>query len=92
MESVYTRTELILGKTGVEKLKNSSVIVFGVGGVGGYTVEALARTGIGKIAIVDFDTVNVTNLNRQIITNLDNISRKKVDVCKERILSNLVKS
>ena len=86
MESVYTRTELILGKTAVEKLKNSSVIVFGVGGVGGYTVEALARTGVGKIALVDFDTVNVTNLNRQIITDLGNISRKKVEVCKERIL------
>ena len=67
MLNQFSRTELLLGTDGVEKLKKSRVAVFGVGGVGGYTVEALARSGVGTIDIVDDDDVALTNINRQII-------------------------
>ena len=82
-----SRTELLLGADGMEKLKNAHVAVFGVGGVGGYAVEALVRSGVGKIDIFDGDTVAVTNLNRQIIATRDTIGKYKVDVMKERALS-----
>ncbi len=82
-----SRTELLLGADGMEKLKNAHVAVFGVGGVGGYAVEALVRSGVGKIDIFDGDTVAVTNLNRQIIATRDTVGRYKVDVMKERALS-----
>ena len=83
----FSRTALLIGKSGLEKLNNSRVIVFGVGGVGGYTVEALARSGIGAIDVVDNDTVSLSNLNRQIIATVDTVGKDKVDVIKERILS-----
>ena len=83
----FSRTALLIGKDGLEKLNKSKVIVFGVGGVGGYTVEALARSGIGQIDVVDNDTVSFSNLNRQIIATIDTIGKDKVDVIKDRILS-----
>lgn len=82
-----SRTELLIGKDGLEKLKNSKVIVFGVGGVGSYTIEALARAGVGELIIVDDDTVCLTNLNRQVHATYKTISQSKVEVMKERILS-----
>ena len=81
------RTELLIGSNNMERLKNSSVIVFGLGGVGGATVEALVRAGIGNLSIVDFDTVDKTNLNRQIITTQSVIGNPKVEVARDRILS-----
>ena len=83
----FSRTALLIGKDGVEKLNKSKVIVFGVGGVGGYTVEALARSGVGQIDVVDNDTVSFSNLNRQIIATVDTVGKDKVDVIKDRILS-----
>ena len=82
----FSRTELLLGKDGLDKLSKARVAVFGVGGVGGYVVEALVRSGIGSIDIIDNDTVNLSNLNRQIIATRSSIGRYKVDVMKERIL------
>lgn len=87
MENRYTRTEMLLGQEGVEALKRSAVIVFGVGGVGGYAVEALARAGVGHIAVVDSDNVSESNINRQIIATMSSVGRKKVDVIEERIHS-----
>lgn len=83
----FSRTRLLLGDDGVEALHGSRVCIFGVGGVGGYVVEALARCGVGAIDIVDNDTVSVTNINRQIIATWDTIDRYKVDVMAERIAS-----
>lgn len=83
----FSRTELLIKKEGIETLQNSTVAVFGVGGVGGFVIEALVRAGIGTIHIVDHDTVSISNLNRQIIATHQTIDRKKVDVMKERILS-----
>ena len=83
----FSRTELLIKKEGIETLQNSTVAIFGVGGVGGFVVEALVRAGIGTIHIVDHDTVSISNLNRQIIATHQTIDRKKVDVMKERILS-----
>lgn len=83
----FQRTELLIGKNGLEKLQAAHVAVFGVGGVGGYVVEALARTGIGEITIVDNDDVSLTNINRQIIATHDTIGRSKVEVMAERIAS-----
>lgn len=82
-----SRTELLIGRDGLDKLRNSKVVVFGVGGVGSFTVEALTRAGVGQITLVDDDTVCLTNLNRQIHATYDTISKVKVDVMKERILS-----
>lgn len=87
MLNQFSRTELLLGTDGVEKLKNSRVAVFGVGGVGGYTVEALARSGVGTIDIIDNDEVALTNINRQIIATHDTIGMAKVDVAENRIKS-----
>lgn len=81
-----SRTELLIGREAIEKLKNSRVVVFGVGGVGSYTVESLARGGVQKIVIVDDDTVCLTNINRQIHATFKTLSRPKVEVMKERIL------
>ena len=83
----FLRTSLLLDDSKMNNLKNSHVMVFGVGGVGGYVVEALVRSGVGKISIIDNDTVNITNLNRQIIALETNVGLKKVDVLKERILA-----
>ena len=86
MENQFQRTELILGSDAIEKLNNAKVCIFGIGGVGGYVCEALARAGIGKFVLVDNDTVNITNLNRQIIATHKTIGKYKVDVMKDRIL------
>lgn len=87
MSELFLRTQMLLGKEGMDKLHNARVAVFGIGGVGGYTVEALVRSGIGTIDIFDDDKVSVTNLNRQIIATMDTVGRYKVDVMKERALS-----
>jgi len=81
----FSRTELIFGTDGMSKLQNSKVAVFGIGGVGGYAVEAFARSGIGRIDLFDDDKVCLTNLNRQIIATRKTIGLYKVDVAKERI-------
>lgn len=86
MDQFY-RLELLIGKDNLSYIKNKRVIVFGVGGVGGYVVESLIRSGVSNIAVVDNDKVNITNLNRQIIATLDTLDRCKVDVIKDRILS-----
>ena len=86
-EHSLTRTELLIGNDGLNKLRKSKVIVFGVGGVGGFAVEALARAGVGEITVVDNDTVSLTNLNRQIIATYDTIDKAKVEVIKQRIQS-----
>ena len=83
----FQRTQLLLGKSAMEKLADSHVIIFGIGGVGGYVAEALVRSGIGRFTLVDNDTVAVSNINRQIIATFDNIGRYKTDVMKERMLS-----
>ena len=85
MLNQFSRTQLLLGKEAMDKLKNSRVAVFGVGGVGGYTVEALVRSGVGAIDVIDDDKVCLTNLNRQIIATRKTIGQYKTDVCKERI-------
>lgn len=82
----FSRTELLIGKENVDKLKNSKVAIFGIGGVGSFTVEALARGGIGKFILVDKDDVDLTNINRQIIATSKTIGKPKVEVAKERIL------
>lgn len=87
MENRFSRTEMLLGGDGMERLRNSRVAVFGIGGVGGYVVEALVRSGVGEIDIFDDDKVCLTNLNRQIIATVDTIGRYKVDVMRERALS-----
>ena len=79
------RTELLIGKDNIEKLKDSNVVVFGLGGVGSYVVEGLVRAGIGNICIVDKDVVDITNINRQIIADTSTIGKAKVDVEEERI-------
>lgn len=81
----FSRTALLIGKSGLEKLKNSKVLVFGVGGVGGYVVEGLARSGVGQIDVVDDDNVSLSNLNRQIIATLDTVGKPKVEIVKERV-------
>lgn len=83
----FSRTELLLGRDAMEILRNSCVAIFGIGGVGGYVAEALARSGIGAFDLIDHDKVSLTNLNRQIIATGETIGRYKVDVMKERILS-----
>ncbi|MBQ6057695.1 MAG: tRNA threonylcarbamoyladenosine dehydratase [Treponema sp.] len=86
MESEFSRLKLMIGDKGLSVLKKSKVLVFGVGGVGGYAVEALARSGVGQIDIVDNDTVSISNINRQIIALHSTIGKPKVQVCRERIL------
>ena len=81
----FERTELLFGKDGMDKLKNTRVAVFGVGGVGGYVAEALARSGIGALDLIDNDTVNLTNINRQIIATEKTLGHYKVDAAKDRI-------
>lgn len=86
MLNQFSRTELLLGNEAMEKLSNSRVAVFGIGGVGGYTVEALARSGVGTFDLFDDDKVCLTNVNRQIIATRKTIGKYKVEVMKERIL------
>lgn len=84
MLNQFSRTELILGKEAMEVLASSRVAVFGIGGVGGYTVEALTRSGVGTLDLIDNDTVSLTNINRQIHATTKTVGRYKVDVAKER--------
>ena len=81
----FSRTQRVIGRDALHKIQQAHVIVFGVGGVGGYAIESLARSGIGKIDIVDHDTVSLTNINRQLIATDATIDQYKVDVMKERI-------
>lgn len=85
MENWLNRTEMLIGKENVTKLKNSHIVVFGIGGVGSYVVEGLVRSGIGRISIVDKDVVDVTNINRQIIADTETIGMSKVDAEENRI-------
>ena len=85
--NINERTISLIGEDGINTLSQKKVIVFGVGGVGGYVVEMLARSSVGHITIVDFDVVSESNINRQIIATVDNIGKLKVDCFKERILS-----
>ena len=86
MENQFERTEMLLGKDAVSLLHEKHVAVFGIGGVGGYVVEALARGGVGAIDLIDNDTVSITNLNRQIIATHSSVGKCKADVMKERML------
>ncbi len=86
MENQFERTELLLGKEAVEKLKSKRVAVFGVGGVGGYVCEALARSGVGELDIIDNDTVALSNINRQIIALHSTLGMYKVDAAEKRLL------
>lgn len=86
MEKRFLRTEMLFGSDVMQKLAKARVAVFGIGGVGGYTVEALARSGIGALDLIDNDTVSVTNINRQIIALTSTVGKYKVDAAKERVL------
>jgi len=85
-ESWYSRTEILLGTEGINKLADATVAVFGIGGVGGHVAEALARSGVGNLELVDHDTVSLSNLNRQIVALHSTIGKYKVDVMRDRIL------
>lgn len=87
MEDWQARTKLLLSDEQEERLEAAHIAVFGIGGVGGYVVEALARSGIGQLTLIDHDTISVSNLNRQIIATREHIGEFKTDVMKERILS-----
>lgn len=87
MEGFSSRTEMLLGEDGVNRLASAKVIVFGVGGVGGYAVEALARAGVGHIELVDSDRVSISNINRQIIATHNTVGMYKTEAMRERILS-----
>lgn len=87
MPEQFSRTELLLGQEAMDRLRQSRVAVFGIGGVGGHVVEALARAGIGYLDLIDHDKVSMSNINRQIIATFDTVGMDKVDVMKERILS-----
>ena len=86
MSERFSRTEALVGSDNMKKLQESRVAVFGVGGVGGYVVEALARSGIGTLDLIDKDSVDISNINRQIIATTKTVGRDKVDVAKERVL------
>ena len=86
MEQIFSRFAMLIGEEGIEKLKKSSVIAFGVGGVGSYVVESLARSGIGKITMVDFDEISESNINRQIHALKSTVGKSKIEIMKERIL------
>ena len=86
MEQAFSRTELLLGSSALERLAASRVAVFGIGGVGGYVCEALARTGVGHLDLIDSDTVAVSNINRQIIATTKTVGQYKTDAMEARIL------
>lgn len=86
MDEMFSRTEMLIGNDGMEKLKDTKVAVFGLGGVGSYVCEGLARSGVGNFVLVDYDKVDESNINRQLIATVDTIGRHKVDVMRERIL------
>ena len=85
MLNQFSRTQLLLGAEAMEKLANAKVAIFGIGGVGGYTAEALARTGIGRLDLIDDDKVCLTNINRQIFATRKTVGKYKVDVAEERL-------
>lgn len=85
MADQYSRTELLLGEEGVARLREAAVMIFGVGGVGSHCIEALARSGIGRLVLIDNDAVSITNINRQSIAYHSTIGRMKTDVMRERI-------
>ncbi len=87
MLNQFSRTELFFGSDGMQKLKNAHVAVFGIGGVGGHAVDALARSGVGAITLIDNDDVSLTNVNRQMVATLDTVGQPKVEVAKARIQS-----
>ena len=87
MLNQFSRTELIFGNEALKKLNNAKVAIFGIGGVGGYVCEALVRSGVSKLVLIDNDKVALTNINRQIIATFDTLDKYKCDVMKERILS-----
>ena len=82
----FSRTELLIGKEGLEKLKKAKVAIFGIGGVGSFVAEGLARAGIGHLVLVDNDVVDITNINRQIEATHSSLGKYKIDVMKDRIL------
>ena len=86
MVNQFSRTELLIGKEGVEKLQKAKVAIYGLGGVGSYAVEALARAGIGHLVLIDYDKYDITNINRQLDAKHSNIGKYKVDVMEERVL------
>lgn len=86
MADQYSRTRLLLGAEGLTKLRNARVAIFGLGGVGGYVAEALARSGIGQMDLIDDDTINLTNLNRQVLALHSTIGMSKVEAAKKRIM------
>lgn len=86
MLNQFSRTELLIGNEGIKKLQEAKVAIFGIGGVGSFVVEALARAGVGNFILVDKDTIDLTNLNRQIIATTKTIGKPKVEVAKDRIL------
>ncbi len=85
-EKWNSRTEILLGKDKLNKLEKSKIIIYGIGGVGSFAVEALVRAGIGHVVLVDNDTISISNLNRQIHSNINNVGKNKVDEMKKRIL------
>ncbi len=86
MEDKFSRTEMLIGNEGMEKLNDAKVAVFGIGGVGSFVCEGLARSGLGNFVLVDFDKVDESNINRQLIATVKTIGKYKVDLMKERIL------
>ena len=86
MDEKFSRTEMLIGNDGMEKLRDAKVAVFGLGGVGSFVCEGLARGGVGNFVLVDFDRIDETNINRQLIATVDTIGKYKVDVMAERIL------
>ena len=84
--NLFERTELLLGEGAMQRLQKTNVIVFGVGGVGGWCVESLVRSGVGHITIVDFDCVAASNINRQLVATTKTIGQPKVEVLKQRLL------
>ena len=86
MNEQFSRTQILLGEEAVQKLRNARVAVFGIGGVGGYTVEALARCGVGNLDLIDSDTVSISNINRQILATHSTVGMLKVDAAKARVL------
>lgn len=84
---MFDRLELLIGKESLEKIKTKNIVVLGLGGVGGYVVESLVRSGVERITIIDNDTIDISNINRQIIANLDSVGNKKIDEFEKRVLS-----
>ncbi|MEE0839194.1 MAG: tRNA threonylcarbamoyladenosine dehydratase, partial [Acutalibacteraceae bacterium] len=85
MTEEFSRTAAVIGEAALDKLQNSKVAVFGIGGVGGHAAEAIVRAGIGQIDLIDFDSVSLSNINRQIVALHSTVGKKKVEVLKERL-------